>query len=235
MQTVRGSSKPREFKQERKVNYLYLDIETIPCQDTDVRKQIVENLEPPSNYKKQETIDAWLAENTQKAIDQTSFDGALGEICCIGFWHHDSNSPNSYTRDGHWNESEILISFIDLIKAVHSIPPTIVGHYVSDFDLRFIRQRCIVHGIKLPRWFPKDPKPWSNEVFDTNHAWAGAKGNIKLDKLAKALNIKGKSGMDGSQVARLWDEGKYSEIAKYCQDDVRIVKEIHEKMQRAGL
>ena len=217
------------------MSYLYLDIETIPCQDKAIQRELVANLEPPSNYKKPEAIDKWLAENGEKVITQTSFDGALGEICCVGLWHHDSGSPDSYYRDDTTTELDILLEFIDLVESVHSLPPVIVGHYVADFDIRFIWQRCIVHGIKPPSWFPKDPKPWSNDVFDTNHAWAGAKGNIKLDKLAKALNVRGKSGIDGSQVAGLWAEGKYAEIAQYCKDDVRIVKEIHEKMQRAGL
>ena len=39
------------------MRYLYLDIETIPCQDEAIRADLVANAKPPANYKNPETIE----------------------------------------------------------------------------------------------------------------------------------------------------------------------------------
>ena len=67
---------------------LYLDIETIPAQDPAIHAMIAERVTAPASYKKPETIAKWEAEEkpaaVAKAIADTSFDGGLGEVCCIG-------------------------------------------------------------------------------------------------------------------------------------------------------
>jgi hypothetical protein len=53
---------------------------------------------------------------------------------------------------------------------------------------------------------------WSN--WD-NRGW------IKLDVLARALNVDSKSG-SGSQVAQMWADGQGKEIALYCLQDTYV-------------
>ena len=111
-----------------------------------------------------------------------------------------------------------------------------IGHYVGEFDLRFILCRAIVLGVKLPAGtaFPRDIKPWSDSIFDTMTAWAGNKGKSSLDNLCKALGINGKGGFDGSMVADAWANGEYATIAAYCMDDVKRVRSIFHKFEAAG-
>ena len=45
---------------------IYFDIETIPTQSEYIKNHVQTNLTPPANYKKQETIDAWIEENRLK-------------------------------------------------------------------------------------------------------------------------------------------------------------------------
>ena len=51
------------------MNYLYLDIETIPAQSPEAHAAIAENVKPPAQMKKAETIAAWEAND--KAQDVT--------------------------------------------------------------------------------------------------------------------------------------------------------------------
>ncbi|MCP4108359.1 MAG: hypothetical protein GY749_22915 [Desulfobacteraceae bacterium] len=212
-------------------NYLYLDIETIPCQDDVKNAALVANAKPPSNYKKPEVIEKWRDANSKDTIAKTSFNGGLGHICCIG-----SSAAGVFNISNVKQEKEMLEKFVSVINAGYAETiPVIVGHNVNNFDIRFIWQRAICLGVRLPGWFPRDPKPWGEDTFDTMTAWAGKNGTVSLDNLAGYLGLKGKTGVDGSMVAGMWAEGKRDEIANYCMDDVLLTKSIHEKMMEAGL
>jgi DNA polymerase elongation subunit (family B) len=217
------------------MSYLYLDIETIPTQNVAEIVNIANTITPPGNISKAETIAAWEAEKKpaliQEAISKTALNGALGHVCCIG-WAVDGHLPETITWPGDVeNEAGMIHMFKTILDAQR--PMTIVGHYVAGFDIRFLWQRAIVLGIRMPAWFPRDPKPWSNEVFDTMTAWAGSRDTIGLDKLCKALGIEGKGDMDGSMVAQMWSDGRYTEIAEYCKGDVERARAVHKKMQIA--
>ena len=218
-------------------NFLYLDIETIPASDPAVVNQIAADVRPPAQMKKAETIAEWeatkKAEAIAEAVAKTSFDGAYGQVCCVG-WAWDDEPVSNV----HWDESgeEGLLSLVSTMLS-QSRPsfemPVIVGHYVADFDLRFLWQRAYVLGVRMPAWWPKDPKPWSREVHDTMHMWAGAKGSISLDNLCRALGVAGKGNIDGSMVAGMFERGEHDAIAQYCMEDVERVRSCHRKMMHA--
>lgn len=218
------------------MSYLYLDIETIPAQTEAAKARIASTVKAPGNIKKPESILAWEKDSkeaaVQEAIDKTSFDGGLGHVCCIG-WAIDDSSTVSVCMDGDKAESEILGLFFAIMEnasGVYGKAPTIVGHYVSGFDIRFLTQRAIVLGIKLPHWWPHEAKPWGNEIFDTMVKWAGAKGTVSLDNLCFALGIEGKGDVDGSMIAQMFKDGKHEEIATYCRQDVERGRQVHKKM-----
>lgn len=220
------------------MSYLFLDIETIPSQSEAVKDRISKTITPPGSMKKQETIDTWYKEKFPAVVDEavakTSFDGGKGHVVCIGIDY----SGNDHLKDtisikNLDDEAQMLFRFSELLRSFTD-QPIIVGHYV-EFDIRFLWQRAICLGVKLPSWFPKDPKPWSNEVYDTMFKWAGAKNSIKLDELCFNLGLEGKGDVDGSMVAQMWLDGKHDEISKYCLEDVHKVRAIHQKMMAAGM
>jgi hypothetical protein len=227
---------------------IYVDIETIPNQSPEYRAKVRETIKPPGNIKKPESILAWLEENADAAVDEavakTSFDPAAGYICCIG-WAIGDDAPQSLsavTPAGSVNDSDseayILAAFFSALA--NQLPPNcgvvrFVGHYISGFDLRFLINRAIVLGVLIPKFIPRDIKPWSQEIFDTMVAWAGAKGSISQARLAEALGIDGnKSDFDGSQVADAWARGEYDKISEYCRGDVETVRAIHRRFEAVG-
>lgn len=214
-------------------SYLYLDIETLPTADVFVMAEIEDSILPPGTMSKPETIEAWRTDTKPKivaeAIAKTALSGAWGNICCIA-WAWDDGDTQATLRTA--SELEMLaqtFSSIELGKP-HYGAPSIVGHNVANFDIRFIWQRAFVLGLRLPGWFPRDPKPWSREVQDTMGIWSGAKDFISLDKLCKAMGLRGKQGMNGSDVAAAWAAGEYEEVAAYCRQDVERVRAVHRKM-----
>lgn len=212
-----------------------LDIETIPCQDPAYREAVRQNLKPPGNIKKADSIAAWMAENAEAAVDEavakTSFDPAHGHICCIGF-AIDDGPVQYYEARTVEDERHALEGFFSNMPTMGLV--RIIGHNVSAFDLRFILCRAIVLGIKIPTAIPRNPKPWDDTVFDTMTAWAGVRGTIGQDRLAQALGMDGKGDFDGSMVAKAWADGEHDRIARYCQSDVETVRAIHKRFVAVG-
>lgn len=239
---------------------LYLDTETIPAQRPDVLEEIraVEKIaldaalaaiKPPGNYKKQETIDAWNAEEAPKlaqalrdqfdstveaAYRKTGLDGAFGQICVIG-WALDDDEPQVLMSAD--DEKHLLREFG---RALKSIPPNelhatmIVGHNCANFDIRFMAQRAIVHGIRPHPVIARAAraKPWEDQIlFDTMVQWAGVGGKISLDKLCRALGVPSPKGeIDGSKVWDYVKAGRIAEVAEYCKRDVEATRAVHRRM-----
>lgn len=217
--------------------FCYLDIETLPTQSDDTRAKIAATITPPGSMTKADTIAAWEKEKkpaaVEEAIAKTSFNGAHGHVCCIG-WAFDDEPASSII----WpldvdSEAATLHTFKAIIESRTNFPPVIVGHNVAEFDIRFLWQRAMVLGIKMPTWFPRSPRPWDREVFDTMTAFAGARNTVSMDTLCQALGIPGKDDMDGSMVAEAWANGEYQRIADYCKADVERTRAIHRKMMVA--
>jgi DNA polymerase elongation subunit (family B) len=219
---------------------LYLDIETIPSQSPEVHARIAETIKPPANYKKAETIAVWEQHEkpaaVKEAIAKTSFDGSVGHVCCIG-WAWELGGANAGSIDSVNQEVGLLSGvFSQLDIELNRVPwqqPVIIGHNVANFDIRFLWQRAIVLGVRMPRWFPRDPKPWGNDVFDTMTAFAGSRGTIGMERLCLALGMDGKGEIDGSMIADLWAKGEHEKIAEYCRSDVERTRKIHHRMQIA--
>jgi len=208
---------------------IFLDIETIPGQSSWIRDYVVSTVTHPGQMKKPETIKAWEENEkpaaVEEAISKCSFDGAMNQIICIGVAMND-DKPAVYCGP----EVGILSSLWSHVGGIKpALNVRLVGHNVAAFDLRVVRQRSVVLGIKPPSWIPFDAKPWEyNLVYDTMIQW-DAKNFTKLDKLAKAFGIEGKS-MDGSKVYQMWKEGKHQEIADYCAKDVEMVRAVYKRM-----
>jgi len=220
---------------------IYLDIETIPSQREDIKSDIAETISHPGNISKAETIEKWNAEKKPAAIDsklrETALGGTFGEIICI-CWAIDESPVHTHYRkhnDTRWenNELGLLSEFFteinaDLSHPQRPLPAKWIGHNITGFDLRFIWQRAVIQQVPPPFNLPYDAKAWDDSVFDTMHEWAGSQGKDKsLDKVCKALGLKGKGDMDGSKVYDAWLAGEDEKIKEYCADDVSKVRDIH--------
>lgn len=215
--------------------FVYFDLETIPSQDPAILEKLRADVKAPATFKKPESIAEWLAENretaAQEALAKTSFDPMHGHICTIAFARNDGDIE-VFHAETVADERDVLATFFAWLDPYHS--ETLVGHYISGFDVPFLLKRAVILGLKIPSGIPRDPKPWDKLLNDTMVMWAGAKGSVSMDKLAAGLGIQGKSGFDGSMVAQAWASGEHEKIADYCKDDVRMVREIHNRFLAVG-
>ena len=241
-----------------------MDLETIPDQTPGALEKIMEAITVKSpDLTKPKLIDAlglcqkndkfktvaelkefWLELHGEQAREEqateqwlkTSFDGAKGQICCIGAAYED-NEPVSFVGA----EIDILKQFnewvhsISAVRAVESaIPPNFIGHNLIKFDLPFLHKRMVINGVK-PKFKLIPHARHGLTAFDTMIEWCGFGNGISMDNLADALGLKGKTeGMDGSQVWPEYQKGNIDKIASYCIDDIICTRNIYNKLTFKG-
>jgi hypothetical protein len=227
--------------------HIFLDIETIPAQGAGVREEIAAGIAPPGNYKKAETIAEWEREQKPALVEEawrrTALDGALGQIACAALAIGDAPPVAFYAEDWARAEPGILRHLFAAIRAAHDAArhsanlarPVLVGHNIAGFDLRFLFQRAVLHGIEPPAVIPFQARPWDDCIFDTMSAWAGHGNRVALDKLCRALSVPGKGSEIGEEIdgSKVWDfvaDGRIAEVAEYCKGDVERVRAVFRRL-----
>lgn len=202
---------------------LFFDIETIPADEK--LKDVSVDLASQKEYTKTGTF-----RKSKRKMDylyrQTAISGDFGRIFCIGYALNESE-----VEVIRGNEEEILEEWWRLADEADLF----IGHNIMEFDLRFIFKRSIVHKIKpSARHLNLSFARYKNfPIFDTMREWEKWSNSfIKLDTLAKVLGLKSSKdgGIDGSQVYDFYLEGKYREIYEYCKRDVKLTREIYNRM-----
>jgi hypothetical protein len=208
---------------------IFLDIETLPAAESDLEtlRHLFDKKNPEFD---QEKFDDF--------VQKTNFDGGFGRVLCIGYAVDDETPKNFYNEN---DEKETLRQFWELISAISLQPRNMqypdygvqfVGHNVMDFDLRFIYQRSIVLGIR-PSYEINFARYRNYPVYDTMKEWVKwANSSVGLDYLAYALNVPSSKtgGIDGSQVAEFFANGRVDEILEYCKRDVETTRAIYRRM-----
>lgn len=198
---------------------MFLDIETIPCDDDTKEIFFYHKL-------KEKSID--MSEDKLDELHSTSsFDGTFGRICCIAYILENGKVEKGILKG---EEKEILKEFWKIAGEADLF----IGHNIFEFDLPFILRRSIIHGIK-PTQNINFRKFYNSPIFDTMCFWAnwsyepGKK--VRLDTLAKVFGFPtSKDEMDGSMVWPYYKDGKVDEICKYCMKDVELTRKIYYKL-----
>lgn len=189
-------------------------------------------------------VDRFRDEKAEEVADEkwrkTSFDGGLGQIAVIGLAFDDAPPVSFYSDDWAGDEASVISAAFNVIKNSYAPSsdrrPVFVGHYVTEFDLRFIFQRAVVLGIQPPSIIPFHARPWDDYVFDTMTRWAGIKGSVGLGKLCDVLGIANKGAeLDGEEIdgSMVWDfvkAGRIADVATYCIGDVERARSIFKRM-----
>jgi len=219
---------------------IFFDIETLPCQMPGIREEFAAAVTAPAQYKKPESIAEWMRENREAEAEKswlaTSFDGALGQVCVIGFAIGD-DEPTAFAVEDLSGEEEVklLEDFFAMLRGMHSTHgtrPVLIGHNSNGFDIPFLWKRAIVRGVPPPLWFPRDPKPWGDATFDTMLQWygSGQKAGGSMERLCRALGIPGKGDISGADVWPMVRDGQIKQVAEYCIGDVRRTRDIYRRI-----
>ena len=217
------------------MSLLFIDLETLQTTNPDIIQDISDNIHPPGNIKKAESIDKWIEEKKPtaiaEAVSKTSFDGFTGSICSISWAVNDGEIQSVY-RD--YNDDCFLIdSFWNRLTSDNGINfnPVWCAHN-AEFDLNFLYKRCVVNNIKPSIILPHNAKPWARNVFCTLYESVGlSKVGGSLDRMCKVLGIGQKTeGMKGSDVNQYFLDGRIEEIVEYNRQDVYLLRELYKRL-----
>lgn len=208
---------------------LFFDIETLPSTDKQVIERIASTIRPPGNIKKKESIDAWMEENYEQAlkekIHETGLNGAYGRVACIAW----ANKEQTYCTNPSMSEVENIKWFYNEVSEYEIFS----GHNIAGFDLKFLKHRSMILGIKPPKNLLKamNAKPWDDCIKDIMLMWDSDKNKMaSLDLICWWLGVKHEhDGFDGSMVADLWGTDP-QKVIDYCISDVKAAREVYYKM-----
>lgn len=222
---------------------IYLDIETLPTSDAGLIAELEASIKPPAQYKKAETIQQWMDENKQAElaalVSKTALNGLYGSIACICYAINDSAVRGVSLLDG--DEAHMLrLFFTDIGNVVRLAyhggetytQPVFCGHNIAGFDLPFIKHRAIINNVAPPAAMLKavGAKPWESCIADTMLMWSpDRERRVSMDKLCRALGIKGKGDMDGSKVAETWQSDP-QKVIDYCMGDVERTRQMYQRL-----
>lgn len=109
------------------------------------------------------------------------------------------------------------------------LKPRLVSFNGRGFDLPVLKYRAMVHGIPASFLHNAGDK-WNNYGQRYSPDWHcdlievlsdfGASARCKLNEICSVFGFPGKFGIDGAQVAPMYDDGRIKEIRDYCETDV---------------
>ena len=209
------------------------DIETVP--DTDAVFNLV-GLDPHASVaERREALDAYhlAATDGKNAFPRQPFH----KVVAVSFLAAEIESDGRYETyflkelrsggDVKSPERDLVGGFFQFIDKKH---PRLVSYNGRGFDLPVLRHRAMVHGVTAAAFHDTSNK-WENytsryaqdEHCDLQEAltdFGAASRGLKLNEICAVLGFPGKFGVDGSQVAPMFDDGRVSEIRDYCETDV---------------
>jgi len=205
-----------------------LDIETIQASREEWARLVGKAPEAGEYPHREGSVDLFAAgeaEERRHAEDElyakSAFDGTFSRIVCIGLLEFsDQMEARSAVAWYGTNERELLRQF--WVRLAQDRPTLFITHNGLGFDLPFIRKRSIIHQVK-PSLDINLAKFRTEPVYDTMAIWSNwdTRGWVKLDVLARALQVETKSG-SGEQVAQMWEKGQGIEVARYCLQDTYV-------------
>jgi DNA polymerase elongation subunit (family B) len=184
-------------------------------------------------------------EDKIEAIQKLNLTPLTAKVIAIGMLNPESNQGKvlyEAPKEEPWSSEDGMIQFVacNEREMLEEFWRTI-GHYGQfisfngrSFDCPFIMLRSALLGVKATR----NLMPYryaANEHCDLMEQFTfyGALRKFNLDFYCKAFNIKSPkaTGITGLDLAPLYKEHRFREIAEYCIGDVRATAELYHRWQ----
>jgi predicted PolB exonuclease-like 3'-5' exonuclease len=183
------------------MHYLVMDIETIPNPEVEWKPpEDKPNAFPPINKHR-------IACIAGMRVDTQGPEGSCYNLACFG------------STDDEYN---VLLDFVSQMSRTGGAP-TLVTFNGRGFDMPVILARCMRYGVQA-RWaYGKDFRyrysPAGHLDIADQMSDYGASHRPSLLQCSQAIGMPGKVGIDGSQVAQYYADGKLDVIKEYgCLD-----------------
>lgn len=200
------------------------DIETGPLPASVLIERFNPTFEAAKNIKDPDKIAADIAAKKAEWLDKSALHAERGEILAIGYKVNDQ--PIEIIEG---EEPGLLIAWLSVMNNRKS--HVFHGFNILDFDLPFIRRRCVINGIRFPFYDSGDKwKPWKVATYDAMKDWCF--GNyrefVSLNTVARALGVGVKNG-SGDMFHELYKTDK-EKARDYLRNDVQLTYDVCERL-----
>lgn len=145
-------------------------------------------------------------------------------IICICYKWSNSNKVYSLQWDEKQNDKKMLQEFVKVSEQADEL----VGHNGDNYDIKWIRTRCLFHGISMmPNYTTIDTLKESRKLFRFN--------SNRLDYISKFIGLDGKTTTSYD----LWKDITLKNCKKsigimvrYCKNDVVQLEQMFNKMNQ---
>lgn len=163
---------------------------------------------------------AWRENNPDK-----DFTPAFAcKIACLGYAKINNGFRLEKLSIACVNESEGE-GVANFAQAIEANKAAIVTWNGRSYDLPLIAYRALHYGVPMP-WYYEEKSKYRNRYSTEKHLdlmdFLSDYGQNKpsLDYIAKLIGLPGKMATKGSEVEKLYKEGRIQEIVAYCTTDV---------------
>lgn len=142
-------------------------------------------------------------------------------ICVCWKWEGEKEIHSLEWKKG--DDKKLLIDFMKVMNKADEV----VGQNSDNFDIKWVRTRCLFHGIEaMPTYNSIDTYKLAKKYFRFN--------SNKLDYMASFLGFGNKihTGYDlWKDIVLRNDPIAMKKMVKYCKHDVLLLEQIHQKMK----
>jgi 3'-5' exonuclease len=199
-------------------NILMLDIETVV-------------IEPDFDRLSSKKQKGWKLDPGEYAA-RAVFHAEYSKIVCVSMMVADK--AVSFCGD---DEANILMQVRGVMNNAMKESMTLGGFAIDRFDIPFMFKRSYISGVQpSPMVMYWDKKPWEVKTYDLMKMWSNSAWDqtVSLAVLAECLGVShGKDDTDGSDVKDMYRDRDFESIKRYCESDVRLVRDCMVKLNSA--
>ncbi|HVS10373.1 MAG TPA: ribonuclease H-like domain-containing protein [Planctomycetota bacterium] len=188
-------------------------------------------------------------EDRESVSERTALFFGLGKVIAIGMWlveddrgmlllEGQSSPAREWEKVAHskiqrGSEAELIQAFWEVVGRAPQRPCRLVTYNGRTYDGPVLMTRSAQLGIRpsvnlLPYRYDISSHCDLMEVFNFHGT---TRENYSLDYWCRRFDIESpKGGIDGSQVARAYREGRIEDIGEYCLRDVRATALLYKKL-----
>lgn len=178
---------------------------------------------PKANLKDPVKIEADLLEKRAKDESKAALRWWTSQVICVSVVF----KGQPFVWSGV-DEREVLKTFFDFMDPIEA---TLVGKGSRDFDLPMLVGRCLALDMGVPNCLRKHRHPLEDVDHIFSYRPLQNEQCGKLSDYAWGLGIDGKLSA-GSEVAAMYEQGRWEELQNYCIQDSVIVDEMVRRYQK---
>jgi hypothetical protein len=206
---------------------LFFDIETAPMIGA---ADWVEVGDPPKNYTKADTIEAWKREDAVKQLEKAALDLDLCRVVAIG-WAANDGPVSSMTNEP---EQDMLNMFWSDVREPGR---TLVGFNCLGFDLPVLVRRSQYLGVPVP--YLNLGKYKHTGILDVMQmlSFDGLVRARSQSFYCKRFNITGGPVADtitGADIGRLVEAGEWDKVQVHVEADVEKTRALYRRVTGGG-